>query len=66
MNYLGLSVGAVSACFRRHWTFINHFINIKYKDPKSFTSFKNIYVLTEKGKNYIELVYYFRDYFRSY
>lgn len=66
MNYLGLSVGAVSACFRRHWTFINHFINIKYKDPKSFTSFKNIYVLTEKGKKYIELVYYFRDYFRSY
>ena len=65
MNYLGLSVGGVSAFFRRHWSFINSFIDTKYKDPKSFTSFKNIYVLTEKGKNYIELIYYFRDYFKS-
>ena len=45
MNYLKLSVGGVSAFFRRHWTLINYFVDIKYKDPKSFTSFKNIYVL---------------------
>ena len=66
MNYLGLSVGGVSAFFRRHWSFINYFIDTKYKDPKSFTSFKNTYVLTEMGKNYIELIYYFRDYYKNF
>ena len=66
MNYLGLSVGGVSAFFRRHWPLINYFVNIKYNDPKSFTSFKNNYVLTVKGKNYIELIYYFRDFYKSY
>jgi len=65
MKYLGLSVGGVSAFFRRHRSLITYFTDIKYKDPKYFTSFKDIYVLTEKGKNYIELIYYFRDFYKS-
>ena len=65
MKYLGLSVGGVSAFFRRHRSLITYFTDIKYKDPKYFTSFKDTYVLTEKGKNYIELIYYFRDFYIS-
>jgi hypothetical protein len=64
MKNLKLSVGAVSAFIRRNWAFINNFLNVKYKDPESFTSFKNIYILTEKGKNYIELISFIRGNFK--
>jgi len=65
MDYLGLSVGGVSAFFKRNWSFIRNFLSVEYKDPKFSTSYKNIYYLTDEGTMYIELIYYFINYYRN-
>lgn len=46
MDFLIQSVKGVSAFFRRHWSFINYFVEIKFKDSGSYTSYKDSYVLT--------------------
>ena len=63
--YLGLSVGGVSAFFIRNWPFIRIFLGVEYKDPKFSTSYKNIYYLTDEGRMYIELIYYFINYYKN-
>ncbi len=65
MNHLNLSIGGVSAFFKRHAEFINLFISVTYKNPKHDTSNKNIYELTDLGKLYIEIIQYFRNYYRN-
>ena len=64
MSNLELSVGAVSAFIKRNWDFVSKFLSIKHKNPKTFTSYKNIYILTEEGKNYVDLLRFIRGNFK--
>jgi len=62
-DHLGFSsLGGVYAFLSRHEDFIRYFVEIEHREKYSIPP---KYILTEQGKIYIELLQYFREYYKN-
>lgn len=62
-EYLGIKRHTVYQFIKRRESFLSNFINIEIGKGYGYDSTKIF--LTDQGERYIELIYYFRDYFNE-
>ena len=59
MDYMRLGSNAILTFFKRNIDIIKQYVDIKAGKPKK-------YILNDKGKEIVSLLYHFRDYYRSF